>query len=136
VNRYVVLYLARLIVLIPIDFLFLGTVAKGFFTTEVGGMLGEIRLAPTLRDLWADIAVGAQALDLVGGHGRCELGGVRDGGFVHDGADDRQLDRAQDLARRSGSDEAILASSPGCEFRYFGCGTIRRYGFGAFHPAG
>jgi uncharacterized membrane protein len=30
VNRYVVLYLATLIVLIPIDFLFLGTVAKGF----------------------------------------------------------------------------------------------------------
>ena len=86
-NRYVVLYLATLIVLIPIDFLFLrGTVAKGFFTTEVGDMLGEIRLAPALRDLRADIAVAAQALDLVGGHGRCELGGVRDGGFVHDGA--------------------------------------------------
>jgi hypothetical protein len=29
VNRYVVLYLATLIVLIPIDFLFLGFVAKG-----------------------------------------------------------------------------------------------------------
>jgi hypothetical protein len=31
-NRYVVLYLATLIVLIPIDFLFLGTVAKRFFS--------------------------------------------------------------------------------------------------------
>jgi uncharacterized membrane protein len=48
VNRYVVLYLATLIVLIPIDFLFLGIVAKGFFTAEVGDMLGEIRLAPAI----------------------------------------------------------------------------------------
>ncbi len=47
-NRYVVLYLATLIVLIPIDFLVLGTVAKGFFTSEVGDMLGEIRLAPAI----------------------------------------------------------------------------------------
>ena len=34
--------------LIPIDFLFLGTVATGFFTAEVGDMLGEIRLAPAI----------------------------------------------------------------------------------------
>ena len=45
-NRYVVLYLATLIVLIPVDFLFLGLVAKGFFASQVGDMLGEIRLAP------------------------------------------------------------------------------------------
>ena len=48
VNRYVVLYLATLMVLIPIDFLFLGVVAKGFFTAQVGDMLGEIRPAPAL----------------------------------------------------------------------------------------
>ena len=47
-NRNVVLYLATLIVLIPIDFLFLGLVAKGFFTSQVGDMLGEIRLAPAI----------------------------------------------------------------------------------------
>jgi uncharacterized membrane protein len=47
-NRYVVLYLATLIVLIPVDFLFLGLVAKGFFTSQVGDMLGEIRLAPAI----------------------------------------------------------------------------------------
>ena len=47
-NRYVVLYLATLIVLIPIDFLFLGIVAKGFFTSQVGDMLGEIRPAPAI----------------------------------------------------------------------------------------
>jgi uncharacterized membrane protein len=48
VNRYVVLYLATLIVLVPIDFLFLGLVAKGFFASEVGDMLGEVRLAPAI----------------------------------------------------------------------------------------
>ena len=47
-KRYVVLYLATLIVLIPIDFLFLGIVAKGFFTAQVGDMLGEIRPAPAI----------------------------------------------------------------------------------------
>ena len=47
-NRYVALYLATLIVLVPIDFLFLGLVAKGFFTSEVGDMLGEIRPAPAV----------------------------------------------------------------------------------------
>jgi uncharacterized membrane protein len=48
VNRYVVLYVATLIVLIPIDFLFLGIVARSFFTSEVGDMLGEIRPAPAI----------------------------------------------------------------------------------------
>ncbi|MGZ5874025.1 MAG: DUF2177 family protein [Bradyrhizobium sp.] len=47
-KRYVVLYLATLIVFIPVDFLFLGMVAKGFFTSEVGDMLGEIRIAPAV----------------------------------------------------------------------------------------
>jgi uncharacterized membrane protein len=43
-----VLYLATLFVIVPFDFLFLGLVAKGFFTAEVGDMLGEIRLAPAV----------------------------------------------------------------------------------------
>ena len=47
-NRYFILYLATLIVLIPIDFLFLGIVAKGFFASQVGDMLGQIRLAPAI----------------------------------------------------------------------------------------
>src|ERR1700761_4042512 len=47
-QRYAVLYLATLIVLIPVDFLFLGLVAKGFFASQVGDMLGEIRLAPAI----------------------------------------------------------------------------------------
>ena len=48
VKRYAVLYLATLVVLIPIDFLFLGLVAKSFFTSQVGDMLGAIRLAPAI----------------------------------------------------------------------------------------
>ena len=47
-NRYVVLYLATLIVIVPIDFLFLGLVARSFFTAQVGDMLGEIRLLPAI----------------------------------------------------------------------------------------
>ena len=48
VNRYTALYLATLVVMVPLDFLFLGIVAKGFFTSQVGDMLGEIRLAPAI----------------------------------------------------------------------------------------
>jgi uncharacterized membrane protein len=48
VKRYAVLYLATLVVIIPIDFLFLGLVARNFFTSQVGDMLGEIRLTPAL----------------------------------------------------------------------------------------
>jgi uncharacterized membrane protein len=44
----VILYLATLIVIIPIDFLFLGIVARDFFTARVGDMLGEIRPAPAV----------------------------------------------------------------------------------------
>jgi uncharacterized membrane protein len=43
-----VLYLVTLFVLIPLDFLFLGIVAKGFFTSQVGNMLGEINLIPAI----------------------------------------------------------------------------------------
>ena len=42
-KRYAVLYLATLMVIVPIDFWFLGTVARGLFTAEVGDMLSEVR---------------------------------------------------------------------------------------------
>jgi len=48
VNRYVVLYLATLVVLTALDFLFLGILAKGFFVAEVGDMLGEVRAVPAV----------------------------------------------------------------------------------------
>ncbi|MBR0838066.1 DUF2177 family protein [Bradyrhizobium manausense] len=47
-NRIAVLYAATLIVLTGLDFLFLGLIAKGFFTAEVGDMLGELKPLPTI----------------------------------------------------------------------------------------
>ncbi|MGL1751787.1 DUF2177 family protein, partial [Vibrio parahaemolyticus] len=41
-KRYVILYLATLVVILPVDFLFLGTIAKGFFQSQVGDMLGPV----------------------------------------------------------------------------------------------
>ena len=94
VNGYVVLHLATLIVLIPIDFLLLGTVAKGFFTSEVGDMLGEIFCYSTFeltslsllkRWTWPVVMV-----DVIWGTFVTAVSST---------ADDRQLDRAQDLSR-------------------------------------
>ena len=47
-KRYATLYLATLVVIIPIDFLFLGTIARGFFTSQVGDMFGDVRFAPAI----------------------------------------------------------------------------------------
>ena len=47
-KRNVILYLATFLVMVPIDFLFLGLVAKGFFMSQVGDMLGTVRLAPAI----------------------------------------------------------------------------------------
>jgi uncharacterized membrane protein len=47
-NRYAALYFATLFVLLPLDFLFLGFVAKDFFTSQVGSMLGEIKPLPAV----------------------------------------------------------------------------------------
>jgi uncharacterized membrane protein len=48
VKRNVILYVATFIVMLPLDLLFLGFVAKGFFTSQVGDMLGTVRLAPAV----------------------------------------------------------------------------------------
>jgi uncharacterized membrane protein len=48
VNRIAVLYVATLVVLIGLDFLFLGLIAKGFFTAQVGDMLGELKPLPAV----------------------------------------------------------------------------------------
>ena len=47
-NRYIVLYLATGLVMLPLDLVFLGFVAKGFFTSQVGDMLGQVRLLPAV----------------------------------------------------------------------------------------
>jgi len=48
VSRISVLYVATLVVLTGLDFLFLGLIAKGFFTAEVGDMLGDLRPVPAV----------------------------------------------------------------------------------------
>ncbi len=47
-KRYAILYLATLIVLVPIDLLFLSTFAKNYFESQVGDMLGAPRLVPAI----------------------------------------------------------------------------------------
>lgn len=47
-KRYAVLYLATAAVMLPLDLLFLGFVAKPFFTAQVGDMLGQLRMAPAV----------------------------------------------------------------------------------------
>ena len=47
-KRAVILYLATLIVLVPLDFLFLGVLAKDFFKAQVGPALGEINMLPAV----------------------------------------------------------------------------------------
>ena len=47
-KRNLILYLATLLVIVPLDFLFLGVIAKGLFTSQVGDMLGTVRLFPAV----------------------------------------------------------------------------------------
>ena len=47
-KRNIVLYLVTLVVLVALDFLFLGVLAKGFFVSEVGNMLGEVKPVPAI----------------------------------------------------------------------------------------
>ena len=47
-SRYLVLYLTTLVVLMVLDYLFLGVVAKGFFVSEVGDMLSEVKPVPAV----------------------------------------------------------------------------------------
>ena len=66
-KRYVILYLATALVMLPLDLIFLGFVAKGFFASQVGDMLGEVRLAPAV--LFYLIYVGGIVLFVSGSAG-------------------------------------------------------------------
>ena len=66
-KRYVVLYLATALVMLPLDLIFLGFVAKGFFASQVGDMLGEVRLLPAV--LFYLIYVGGIVLFVSGAPG-------------------------------------------------------------------
>ena len=67
VNRYAALYLVTLFVIVPLDFLFLGVVAKDFFASQVGNMLGEIKLAPAI--LFYLLYVAGTVIFVSGGQG-------------------------------------------------------------------
>jgi uncharacterized membrane protein len=47
-KRYIVLYLATLAVMLPLDFLFLGVLARDFFKSQVGGALGDLNIVPAI----------------------------------------------------------------------------------------
>lgn len=47
-KRNVILYIATMAVMLPLDLLFLGFVAKSFFQSQVGDMLGDIRPVPAV----------------------------------------------------------------------------------------
>ena len=47
-QRYLILYVATALVLLPLDFLFLGMLARNFFASEVGSMLGDVRPLPAV----------------------------------------------------------------------------------------
>lgn len=66
-NRYAVLYLATALVMLPLDLLFLGFVAKGFFNSQVGTVLGEVRILPAI--LFYLIYVGGIVLFVNGASG-------------------------------------------------------------------
>jgi uncharacterized membrane protein len=55
-SRNVVLYLATLAVLLGLDIPFLGLVAKGFFQSQVGDMLGDVRPLPAILFYLAYVA--------------------------------------------------------------------------------
>lgn len=47
-KRHAILYLVTLLVIIPLDFLFLGVIAKPFFKAQVGDMLGDLNVLPAV----------------------------------------------------------------------------------------
>jgi uncharacterized membrane protein len=66
-KRYVILYLATALVMLPLDLIFLGFVVRGFFASQVGDMLGEVRLLPAV--LFYLIYVGGIVLFVSGSPG-------------------------------------------------------------------
>lgn len=47
-KRTAVLYFATVLVMVPLDILFLGYLARGFFQSQVGEMLGGLRALPAV----------------------------------------------------------------------------------------
>jgi uncharacterized membrane protein len=66
-KQYLILYVATALVMLPLDLVFLGFVARGFFTSQVGDVLGEVRLLPAI--LFYLIYVGGIVLFVNGASG-------------------------------------------------------------------
>jgi uncharacterized membrane protein len=47
-QRLAILYAATLAVMVPLDFLFLGILARDFFKSQVGGALGELNIVAAI----------------------------------------------------------------------------------------
>jgi uncharacterized membrane protein len=45
-KRIALLYILTFAVILPLDFLFLGVLAKDFFRSQVGDMLGDLKIVP------------------------------------------------------------------------------------------
>lgn len=41
---YLILYVATVLIMAPLDFLFLGVIAKSFFNSQVGNVMGDLNL--------------------------------------------------------------------------------------------
>lgn len=47
-KRYLVLYCATLLVIVPLDVLWLGVLMRDFFKSRLGDMLGDLKLVPAI----------------------------------------------------------------------------------------
>src|SRR5262245_41272296 len=47
-KRYIVLYIATLLVLAPLDAAWLGVIARGFFKAQLGDVLGDLKVLPAV----------------------------------------------------------------------------------------
>ncbi len=47
-KRYLILYGCSVLAMVPLDLLFLGGIAKGFFQSQVGNVMGELNLLPAI----------------------------------------------------------------------------------------
>jgi uncharacterized membrane protein len=47
-KRYLVLYFVTLLVIVPLDVLWLGVLMRDFFKLRLGDMLGDLKLAPAI----------------------------------------------------------------------------------------
>jgi hypothetical protein len=141
VNRIAVLYIATLVVLTGLDFLFLGLIAKGFFTSEIGDMLGELKpfSGPVLSALCrrrsdlrqrlspCDMAIDAALRGAVRAVLLCDVRSHRAGAA-------QTLELAGRVRRHRlgcGGDRGLIdrgsIGGGSCDrlSRYFGCGTMR-----------